>query len=794
MNEHPFRYHSSHWGAFQARHTRDAGLEIRPIAGDPQPSPILQNLATALDHPARLARPLIRRGWLHDGPGPDPRRGSDSYIETDWDQALDLAARELRRLGAGPQNSEASGGQTPAAEPLPGAKVFGGSYGWSSAGRFHHAQGQLHRFLNSTFGGYVSSVNTYSSAAGEVVMEMVYGAAWLMAKDRAYWEDIAEETELVLAFGGLPLRPMQIAPGGVSAHIAESAMRRAAARGCRFVSISPLADDLPDLPGARWIAPRPATDVALMLGMAYHLQHRGLVDQDYLARYTSGYERFLPYLRGESDGTAKTPEWAEAITGIAAATIRDLAEQAAARRCYVTATYSLQRAQNGEQPIWMALVLATMLGQWRQRGAGFIYSLGSMADRGRKPLAVPLPTLPQGRNRVPDFIPCARIAELLLHPGKAYSYKGETRHYADIRLLYWVGGNPFHHHQDLQRLSRAFARPDTVIVHDSAGTATTAHADIIFPATLSAEREDIGAASNDPLLIPMQKLAEPFGEARSDFEIFDALAARLGCGAHYSEGLDSRGWLQRIYQRTREGLAKLGLPAPSLENFLQGDPLALPLSDTPSRMERFHEDPARNALPTESGRIEIYCPRIAQAGLAGHPVWAEPEEWLGGALAGRFPFQLVANQPQGKLHSQLDFGPVSMGTKAAGREIARMHPDDAAQLGLVAGDTLLLRNDRGGLLAVLALSTAIRKQVIQLSTGSWYAPRALVPPGESAAITICVNGNPNILTSDRGASPLSQGCAGQLALVDVRKWHGAIPDPVAHQDIVPRLQAVNAPA
>ena len=781
MSASSYRYHSSHWSGFQARAAQGQGLEIRPLDSDPDPSPIIHNLAAALDHPARLRRPLVRRGWLEDGPGPDPRRGSDSYVELDWDRALDLAARELARLGAGPGLAQDA--------PPPGARVFGGSYGWSSAGRFHHAQGLLHRFLNTVFGGYVGAVNTYSSAAGEVVMELVYGAAWLMAKDAPYWEEIAQHSDMVLAFGGLPLRPMQVAPGGASAHIARAAMERAAARGCRFVCISPLADDLPALPGARWIAPRPGTDVALMLGMAWQLQARGLADQAYLARYTSGYERFLPYLTGAADGVPKTPDWAAEITGIPADTIRALAEEAAAGRTHVTATYSLQRAQNGEQPIWMALVLAAMLGRWQQKGAGFTYSLGSMGDRGRKPLAVPLPTLPQGRNRVPDYIPVARISELLLHPGKAYTYKGETRHYADIRLVYWAGGNPFHHHQDLQRLTAAFARPETIIVHDSVGTATAAHADIVFPATLTAEREDIGAASNDPLMIPMQRLAPPHGEARDDFSILAALSGRLGCAEGFTEGLDARGWQARIYRRTQEALARMGMPAPDYEAFLQGGPVTLPLSDTPSRMERFHEDPERNALPTESGRIEIFCPRIAQAGLPGHPVWAEPEEWLGGALAARFPFQLVANQPQGKLHSQLDFGPVSMATKRGGRDVARMNPADAQELGLAEGDTILLRNDRGGALAVLALSDQVRPRVVQLSTGAWYAPRRLVPLGEQAEMTICVNGNPNILTSDRGASILSQGCAGQLALVAVAKWAGPVPAPVPHEAILPRAMA-----
>ncbi len=95
------------------------------------------------------------------------------------------------------------------------------------------------------------------------------------------------------------------------------------------------------------------------------------------------------------------------------------------------------------------------------------------------------PTVPQGRNSIADFIPVARIADMLLHPGEPFDYNGQRLTYPDIKLVYWAGGNPFHHHQDLNRLRRAFARPDTVIVTNSAWTATARHADIVLPATIT---------------------------------------------------------------------------------------------------------------------------------------------------------------------------------------------------------------------------------------------------------------------------------------------------------------------
>lgn len=768
-----FRQHSSHWGTFRARCGVAGALEIEPFAGDPEPSALLGNIAASLDHPARLRRPLVRKGWLEDGPGPDARRGRDHYIEMDWDAALDLAARELIRLGAGPDLAETG--------TLPGAQVFGGSYGWASAGRFHHAQSQLHRFLNTSFGGYVAGVDTYSSAAGSVILSMVWGNSLKLNRDHPYLEELATDTELLISFGGLPLRNTAISPGGNSQHSVRQALEAAAARGCGFVSISPIADDMDALPGLARLAPRPGSDVALMLGMAYHLHSTGRADRTYLARYTTGYDRFLAYLTGDSDGVAKTPDWAAVICDVPADAITALADRAAGCRTLINITYALQRAENGEQPIWMALTLAAMLGQGRQAGAGFCYGLGSIGNVGKPPLTVPLPTLPQGRNRVGDFIPCARISELLLHPGKAYTYMGETRHYADIRLVYWAGGNPFHHHQDLTRLTEAFTRPDTIIVHDSVGTATTNHADIIFPTTVTAEREDIGAGGNDPFLIAMERLTAPYGAARDDFEIFARLAERIGCGSAFTEGLDRHGWLQRIYAVTQTALTAQGLSAPDYDIFRQGMVLSLPTRATDGDMRRFHHDPKAHPLNTPSGRIEIFSERVAAAGLPGHPAWLPPVEWLGSAAAAEHPFQLVANQPAGRLHSQLDFGAVSMVSKRAGREVARMNPADAAGLGIADGDVIRLWNRRGAVLAAAQVSEAIRQGVVQLATGAWYAPIDLAGSGRT-----CVNGNPNAVTSDMGASMLSQGCAGQVSLVSVERLTADVPPVVPHHSILRR--------
>ena len=750
-----FRTHAAHFGAFRARF--DGHLEVVPHPDDPEPPAMLANVRDIADPRYRVLQPHIRKGWLENGPGPDDRRGSDDYVPISWEQALDATAGEIARIcdthGAG--------------------SLFAGSYGWASAGRFHHAQGQVHRFFNC-YRGYVRSVNSYSAGAAEVLMPHIVGASpYVNSRSAATWREMAETSELVVAFGGMALKNSVISPGGTSRHIARGSIRRAAERGCGFVLISPLRDDLPPEAHAQWLAPRPLTDAALILALCETLRAEGLADRAFLDRYTAGYERFAAYLSGETDGRRKDAEWASAICGIDAAAIRDLARRMASKRTLVVASHSLQRAEHGEQPVWAALALACMLGGIGLPGAGFIYSFGAMANGGKPPLDVPLPTFPQGRNAVDDFIPVARISDMLLDPGGTYAYNGERRTYPDIRMVYWAGGNPFHHQQDLKRLARAFARPETIVVNEPFWTAAARHADIVLPATTTLERDDIGAAANDPYLIPMQAVLPPVGEARSDYAIFSALAGRLGIAERFCEGRSEDEWLRALYETTRAAIAAKGMPAPDFDAFWEMQELPLPVSGRPDPLAAFRADPTGAALATKSGRIELFCETIAGFGLPdcpGHPAWVEPEEWLGGKAAEEWPLQLVANQPANKLHSQLDFAAHSRLEKSGDRAVLAMHPDDAAARGLRDGDTVIVRSPRGACLAVAAPTPGIRRHVVKMPTGAWYRPRTI--GGE----TVCVAGNPNVLTRDAGTSALAQGSTGQLCLVEVEKWtDGEVP-------------------
>jgi biotin/methionine sulfoxide reductase len=507
-----------------------------------------------------------------------------------------------------------------------------------------------------------------------------------------------------------------------------------------------------------------------MLALVHTLVTEGLHDRAFLDRYTEGWPVFERYLLGETDGQPKDAAWAAPLTGVSADAILGLARRLHGKRVLVVVAHSLQRAEHGEQPVWMAAVLASALGQMGLPGGGFGYAMGAIAYYGRRNNAVPSPTLPQGTNGVRDFIPVARIADMLLNPGTQYRYNGKTRTYPDIRLVYWAGGNPFHHHQDLNRLRRAFGQVDTLVVHEIAWTATARHADIVLPCTMTLERQDVGSNSNDPLLVAMHPVTEPWGEARDDYDIFAALAARLGKEAAFTEGRTTRQWLEHLYDSTRLALVKKGLPAPSFEEFWAAGTLTLPqLPDDGGCLRRFRADPVANKLTTPTGKIEIFSATVDsfnEPDCPGHPAWL-PTTYVPSAAA---PLFLVANQPATRLHSQLDFGGHSAASKLRGREVACMHPQDAASRGVRDGDIIRLFNSRGACLAGVRVTEDIRPGVIQLPTGAWYDP---ADPEDD--MSHCVHGNPNVLTRDVGTSNLAQGCTGQLTMVEVERFDGNLP-------------------
>ena len=739
----------AHWGAYTAVVEDGRLVRCEPFAGDPAPSPMLSAIPAMVHSPLRVRRPAIRRGWLERRKRTG--RGSDSYVEVDWDTALTLVADELARVRA---ERGATG-------------IFGGSYGWSSAGRFHHARTQVRRFLFSG-GGCIDQAGNYSWGAAQFLLPHVIGTHAPVSGRVTDWASVIGHTRLIIAFGGLALKNGQVTSGGAGAHTMAAWLTRAKAAGIAFVVVSPSRADAPESLGAQWIPIRPNTDTALMLGMAHTLMTEARHDADFLARYCTGYAAFERYLTGADDGVAKSADWAARICGVDAGTIHTLARQAAGNRTLITMAWALQRAHRGEQPYWMAIALASMLGQIGTPGGGFAFGHGSMNGVGNPRADLPSPKFSAGANPASRAIPVARITDMLEHPGGEYSFNGRVDTYPDIDLIYWAGGNPFHHHQDLNRLVRAWEKPATVVVHESWWTPTARRADIVLPATTPLERDDIGGSSRDAYIFAMRRAIAPVGESRDDFDIFRALAARAGHLAAYTEGRDSGQWLVDMWRRVRAGAAARGVDLPGYEDFVARGHVALP---PPPRdyvlFEDFRANPLAHPLATPSGRIELFSATIAGFGYADcppHPAWLPPAEWLGAAGAGLHPLHLITIQPPDRLHSQMDPGPLAQAGKVAGRERLRIHPADATARGLAGGDLARLFNARGACLAGVVFDDSLMPGVVVMATGAWFDPG---PDGVERG------GNPNVLSLDIGTSSLTQGPSALSVLVQVEKWIGA---------------------
>jgi biotin/methionine sulfoxide reductase len=751
---------ATHWGTYRAE-TKDGRLvALHDWEGDPDPSAIGRNWLDALDHPTRVHRPSIRRSFLEHGhKAGGEGRGREPFVEVPWDEALDIAAAEMARIRA------AHGDEA----------IYGGSYGWASAGRFHHAQSQIHRFLNCG-GGYTASIGNYSYAAVNALSPHVVGPFQdLVLNGATSWPMIVAHTDLVVAFGGLPRKNAQVTSGGVGRHVLREALRDARAAGCAFVNVSPIRSDLAAEIEAEHLAIRPGADTALMLALCSALIEGGLQDDGFLASHTHGWDRFRAYLAGAADRTPKTPDWAAPICEIPAEDIRALARRMAAGRTLITVAWSLQRADNGEQPCWAAIALAAMLGQIGLPGGGFGIGYASENGIGNSVRPFKFPAVPQGENPVRSHIPVARISDALLHPGEAYRFDGQTRIYPDLRMVVWAGGNPFHHHQDIGRLTRALRRPDCVMVNEIHWTGLARHADIVLPATAPLERDDIAMTHWEPLIVANTQATKPVGEARDDYAIYAGMAERLGFGAAFTEGRDAEDWIRHLWDQSRQRAAEAGFELPTLDGLREAGMITLPdpVSE-PVLMDAFRADPAGAPLPTPSGKIHLFSDAIAAMGGAqtGHPTWIAPVEWLGAAEEGEL--HLITNQPETRLHSQLDPGRVSMAAKVAGREPVTINPGDAAARGIAAGDLVRLWNARGACIAGAVVSDDVRPGVLRLPTGAWYDPA-----DADAAIPLCKHGSANVLTRDQGTSEIGQGASAQSTLVRLEKWVGEAPSVTA---------------
>ncbi len=712
---------------------------------------------------SRVKYPMVRKSYLQKGPGANREaRGREGFVRVSWEKATMLIAAELKRVIATHGNASI---------------LTNTSTAYLTPGRINYEAGCMSRFAN-LMGGFTDCMTDYSTGAAQTIMPHITGGTDVYSQQTS-WKTVLENAEVLVFWAIDPVRTLN-AGDTTNMGFGLDWMKKLSKSGKKVIVIDPQRCLTAREFAAEWIAPAPNTDVAMMLAMAYALQEAGLENKAFLDEYTTGYDKFLPYLLGKSDGTPKTPEWAESICQVKAAKIREIAHLVAKKPSLLLTGWSLQRADHGEQPPWMFVTLAAMVGQIGLAGRG--YSMGhNYPDAGSiYGMAPSVPYLDYGHypENPPALIPASRTTDAILNPGKVIDFNGSKISYPDIKMIFNEYGNPHSRHQERGKMIRAWRRPDTIVTHEIAWTASAWMADIVLPVCTAAERNDIDSDSVGTVIVPIKAAIEPLYESREPFAIFSEIARAVGIEQEFTMGRTAMELIEDSYEVARKRSKNNGIDMPGFTQFWEKcEPVVFPLDENEADFVQhgdFRNDPLLEPLGTASGKIEIYCKNIekmAYADCGPHPTWYEPFEWIGSPRAKTFPLHLITPHPRYRLHSQYNqCGSLTDIYNVADREPVTINSGDARARKIRNGDVVRVFNERGQVLAGAVVTDDIRPGVVSLSEGGWYDPVERGDPD-----SLCKHGHANALLKDKPTSSLSQSCNANTALVQIEKYTEKVP-------------------
>jgi len=750
---------ASHFGAFYAYVQDGKIIDIEAQEKDRRPA-MMKALVDRNYAQSRVRYPYVRKSFLEGKSDHKMLRGKEPFVRVSWVKALDLVAEQLKKT--------------------PRDNIYNGTTdGWAHPGLVNYCPTLAGRFFNIVKGGSINIDGDFSVGAALRTNPDIVGDIEVYSLQTAH-EQILGNTEVYVMWGADLFKTNKI-DFAVANRKNDEYFIQYKKSNIRFISIDPIKTETAKMFDAECIHIRPNTDVALMLGMMHHLYTAKKYDKAFIEKYTEGFDKFVPYLLGKSDSTAKTAEWAEKITEVPAAKIRELAELFVSHRTLIAGNWALQRAHHGEQAQWGIITLASMIGQVGLPGGGFAFSLhyggGGQASAGKSGPG----GFSEGRNRVKKIIPASRINETLLNPGKEIDFMGDKLTLPHVKLMYVAGANTVGHQQNINELVKGLRTLDTLIVQDPWWTPTAKMADIVLPATTILERDDIsllsGSYSGDRIYA-MKKVVDTPYEAKDDYEIYALLTKRFGEKAYkkFTEGKSVMEHIRAFYQDSdaskkvpfeqfwEKGSITYEIPKKAYSYVRQGD---------------FRKDPVKNPLKTKSGKIQIYCDKFEKFGykdFKGHVTWFEPAEYLGSALTEKYPLHLLSPHATYRKHSQLDNTWIADLYKIKGREPVRINSKDAAKYGIVQGDLVEVYNDRGTVLAGAVVTEDIREGVVAIEEGAWYSPENSMDENSRDN-----SGQPNVLTSSRPTSQASQSCTANTVLVAIRKAKGVISPNQAYQ-------------
>jgi len=648
--------------------------------------------------PDRLTKPLKRVG----------QRGEGKFHPVTWEEALDTVTKELQRVkNAYGHSAIFLMGYSGSVSPLQG-------------------MGKAARRFFSYFGGCATWWGITSYEAGLFSSLATFGTAFTGTT-----RDNFLHSKLIILWGFDPV-VTRFGPDTVYY------LGQAKKAGARIICVDPRLNQTGKALSEQWIAIRPGTDTAMMIAMAYIMITENLYDHRFLKTYTHGFEQFADYVLGKEDGVAKTPQWAQDITGVNADVIHTLAQDyATVKPAALVAGWAPGRSAFGEQYHRAASVLSAMSGNIGAIGG---YTAGGV---GRVPMGFLKEVLPVPQ----DLNPKIHISDLYkaLIQGKAGGYP------SDIKLLYIVGCNLLNQFLNVNKGIEALKKPEFIVIHERFMTPTARFADLVLPVTTSMEGEDIGQPwSGSPYFTFLNKAIEPLPETKSDLEIFSELAQRLGIRA-YNDKSDEE-WLRSFVKATAD--------LPEYEIFKQKGFHQIAMEE-PWVAFRAQVD-NHLPFPTPSGKIEIYSEKIAEMNnplLPPIPKYIEPWEGRRDPLAGKYPLQLVSPHAKTRVNSQFDNIP---SLKALADDTAWLSREDAEARGIVDGERVKVYNDRGKMMVTAKVTDRIMPGVVSFDAGAWYRPGA-----QGVDFGGCVN----VLTRDDKSPAGAFPC--NTCLVQVAKLEGS---------------------
>lgn len=589
--------------------------------------------AERVHHPDRLKTPLRRVG----------PKGSGRFAPISWDAALDLLAEKFQEASS--------------------------RYGAESVWPFHYAgtMGLVQR-------DGIKRLRHVLKASGmaETICVGIADAGWRAGVGKKMGADPREiaESDLIVVWGGNP-----VATQVTVMHWIAKARK---ARGAKLVVVDPYRSPTAEKADLH-LMPRPGTDGALACAVMHVLFKEGYADRDYLARYTSGAEALERHLE------TRSPAWAAAITGLPEAEIVAFARlYGSTRRAFMRIGYGFARQRNGAVNMHAVSCLPAVTGAWQHRGGGALQS-GSGIYGLDKTLIEGLDAR-DARVRVLDQ---CRIGPVLCGEDLAGG--------PPIAAMLIQNHNPAVVAPDSAKVRAGLLRDDLFVCsHEQFMTGTAQLADLVLPATTFLEHDDIYVSGGHTFLQVAKAVIAPYGESRSNHEVLQELARRLG--------LDHAGFGMTAWQLIDATLRASGKPGADEVH-------AMGWLDCAGSFDDHH---FLGGFPNHTGRF-AFAPNWVAAGSNHVGMPDLPDHWAVIEEAdAEHPFRLMTSPSRHFLNTSFTETPTSRAQ--AKQPAALVHPADVAAFGLT--DRVTIGNRRGAVVVALQAFDGLQRGVVVVE-GIW---------------------------------------------------------------------------